>query len=403
MTAHHKSVCMIASAVEERTWRLQPWRYITEVACQLSNLGHPVACLSDGDGSFPIKLSKYPIYTKRMQSVKNPVWKPNRALFDEINRIKPEVIIWHVGLTSFLYQYIPEDRHVPIIGIFSNPVYSPRELARINLLKLWRSFGLSRVHLAGSLTPGWFIRALPTQKGITSLVVQTETTKMSLLQTHKWIKPIDVIPPGVDDCWLDGKPQVDLNVRDSWEFSKKDVVLLYFGSPAAWRGIFTLLEALDSAHRNSPCLKLVILSRSRPNEWMPEEEKIKKLVQKYHLETHVKMISGLLEPETLVSWITAADIIILPFELLPSDAPLSIFEAMALGKPVITTRIACLPELVSQGKGYLAEPGDPNSLSESIRQAVFDHMNDKQPDHQKKYSRNWQTVGVEWSNYLNRL
>lgn len=403
MPVHLKSVCMIASKVEERTWRLQPWRYITEVACQLAKLGHSVTFLSDGEDPFPIEISNYAVYTKRMPSVRNPVWKPNRVLFGEINQIKPDVVIWHVGLTSFLYQDIPQNLDVPVVGIFSNPVYLPKELAGLRFRKLLRSYKLSRVHLAGSLTPGWFIRALTTRDGMKSLIVQTQTTKLSLIQTRKWIKPIDVIPPGVDDCWLDGKFQVDLNIRNDWKFPREDIVLLYFGSPAAWRGIFTLIEALNTAHRRLPNLKLVILSRSRPDEWISEEEKINKLLHRYRLEPHVKMVSGLFKPEVLVSWVAAADIIVLPFEILPSDAPLSILEAMALGKPVITTRIACLPELVTHGKGYLAEPGDPRSLAESIVLAVSNHLNDKHLDPPNKFSRNWQTVGMEWSNYLQCL
>ena len=117
-------------------------------------------------------------------------------------------------------------------------------------------------------------------------------------------------------------------------------------------------------------LKLVILSRRRPNEWVREDHALNRLLQDHCLEPHVKVISGFLEPDALVSNVADADIITLPFELLPSDAPLSILEALALGKPIVTTRVACLPELVSSGEGYLAEPGDPNSLSEAIERAA---------------------------------
>ena len=59
--------------------------------------------------------------------------------------------------------------------------------------------------------------------------------------------------------------------------------------------------------------------------------------------------------------------------LLPSHAeglPIVIMEAFAMGRPVITTRIAGIPELVDGTCGWLVEPGDANGLAEAIRQAM---------------------------------
>jgi glycosyltransferase involved in cell wall biosynthesis len=56
--------------------------------------------------------------------------------------------------------------------------------------------------------------------------------------------------------------------------------------------------------------------------------------------------------------------------LLPSHAeglPIVIMEAMALGRPVITTRIAAIPELVDESCGWLFEAGDGNGLISAIR------------------------------------
>jgi colanic acid/amylovoran biosynthesis glycosyltransferase len=52
--------------------------------------------------------------------------------------------------------------------------------------------------------------------------------------------------------------------------------------------------------------------------------------------------------------------------ILPSFAeglPVVIMEAMALGRPIITTRIAGIPELVREGKeGWLVSAGDCEAL-----------------------------------------
>lgn len=59
--------------------------------------------------------------------------------------------------------------------------------------------------------------------------------------------------------------------------------------------------------------------------------------------------------------------------LLPSYAeglPIVLMEALALGRPVITTSIAGIPELIDEQCGWLVSPGDENALVVAIRQAL---------------------------------
>lgn len=59
--------------------------------------------------------------------------------------------------------------------------------------------------------------------------------------------------------------------------------------------------------------------------------------------------------------------------LLPSHAeglPIAIMEAFALGRPVITTRVAGIPELVDEKCGWLVEAGDGAALAAAIGAAM---------------------------------
>lgn len=59
--------------------------------------------------------------------------------------------------------------------------------------------------------------------------------------------------------------------------------------------------------------------------------------------------------------------------LLPSFAeglPIVIMEALALGRPVLTTRIAGIPELVDDRVGWIVPPGDHDALVAAIRAAL---------------------------------
>jgi glycosyltransferase involved in cell wall biosynthesis len=60
------------------------------------------------------------------------------------------------------------------------------------------------------------------------------------------------------------------------------------------------------------------------------------------------------------------------FVVVPSEwyenAPMSILESFAYGKPVIGTRIGGIPELITEGKhGYLVDPGAKDQLQAAIR------------------------------------
>lgn len=59
--------------------------------------------------------------------------------------------------------------------------------------------------------------------------------------------------------------------------------------------------------------------------------------------------------------------------LLPSHAeglPIVIMEAFAMARPVITTRIAGIPELVDETCGWLIAPGDGEALAAALRDAM---------------------------------
>lgn len=52
---------------------------------------------------------------------------------------------------------------------------------------------------------------------------------------------------------------------------------------------------------------------------------------------------------------------------------ISVLEAMAMGKPIIATDDAAVPEIIQNGKeGFLVHPGDPNALSEAILRLLDD-------------------------------
>lgn len=395
----HKSVCLVTGGFDARHLRLQPWRYLSEVANQLRRQGHQVTVITDG-GTGETAVSDPNLH--RIPSVSNPQWQKNWQLTQTIAAVQPDVVLWHIGLTSFLHQRLDPGLDVPVVGIFTSPLYEKADLARIGVRRLVVERQLSGIHTVGTLLPKRLLRQMASQnERLEQLVVQTHTTSYQLQKSQLSSLPISVIAPGVDEVWKNGRSTHNTQLRQKLGYGQSDMVVLYFGSPAPLRGLHTLIKAVQRVGTAVPALKLLILSRRHADELMAEDASLRHLLNEQTMQGRSQIISGYLAPENLVDHIAAADIVALPFELVPSDAPLSLLEAKALGKPVVTTQIACLPELVADGSHYLAQPANEVSLANSLTEAVLAlraNNQIKQPS-----VRGWQQVGVEWSQLIQTM
>ncbi len=72
--------------------------------------------------------------------------------------------------------------------------------------------------------------------------------------------------------------------------------------------------------------------------------------------------------EEIPSLLAAADVVAVP-QRATSDTlgqvPAKIFDAMALGRPVVSTRVSMIPEIL-EGCGLLVEPGDVSGLAAAM-------------------------------------
>ena len=92
---------------------------------------------------------------------------------------------------------------------------------------------------------------------------------------------------------------------------------------------------------------------------------IEALVERYKLPARVR-ITGWISGEQVRDEIRAARALVLPS--FAEGLPVVIMEAMALRRPVISTFVAGIPELVQPGKnGWLVPPGDVEALVEAMQ------------------------------------
>ena len=359
-------ICLVASGLSERNRRLQPWRYLLATACGLAERGHEVALLTDrasglmADGA----LEGLPVRT-----CGGTRW-PDRGALQLARSLRAEALLWHVGLTSFTAPaLVPRvaSGTPPIIGILTSPLYRPRELLRLGLGPLCRAPRLSGAHLLGLLVPNGAIGRALQAGSLCSLVVECESTRARLLDRGVAADRAHVIRPAIDPLWAGTRldPDERREVRGAMGYADEDLLIGTFGPAAPLRGLPDLLSAVAAARAERPDLRLLAFCRERPGE-APDGRALARQVTRLGAEGWAQLVGGWMAPAALARGLAACDLIALPFRLLSSDVPLSVLEAMALGRPVIVTGVGCLPELVPRGTGLVVPPAGPRALAEAI-------------------------------------
>lgn len=392
-----RSVCFILPGLNRLNLVAQPWRYVTETAAQLYRAGHRVTILSEAGPHALTGFNGVPV--RPLRSVGQTFWLPNAELRKTIEILKPDVLVWNLSLTGFLHQDYRAWSDRPQVGFFSSPIYSWREIFRPGLSRLISNRSFKKEYLPGLLAPRWLLRARAACLGLNVYVTQTEITRWALyaiLQKY----PVRVIRPGVDSVWLDAHKRSN-GARAHLGLSRDDFVVLYFDSPAPLRGLPVLVEALARARQQAPNLKLVALNRRYLDETHSASQSLESLVMQKGLGDAVRFVDGILEPETLAEIARASDLVALPYEFISSDAPLAMLEALTAHKPVLTSRLVSLPELASHGHAFLSEPGNPDSVAKALLEAWRQAPAGCVP--RPGVARGWETVGAEWSEFLQSL
>uniref|UniRef100_I2Q324 Glycosyltransferase n=1 Tax=Desulfovibrio sp. U5L TaxID=596152 RepID=I2Q324_9BACT len=90
--------------------------------------------------------------------------------------------------------------------------------------------------------------------------------------------------------------------------------------------------------------------------------------------TDAVVFPGALEPSEAACRLGRGSVFVLACQKGPDGdmdgIPVALMEAMALGRPVVSTRLSGIPELVADGCGLLAAPGDPRSLADALRRVL---------------------------------
>jgi colanic acid/amylovoran biosynthesis glycosyltransferase len=128
------------------------------------------------------------------------------------------------------------------------------------------------------------------------------------------------------------------------------------------KGLDVLLDALHLLDRRGLAAELVIAGEG------PDRARLEQRVGELGLEDRVRL-TGAVAEDRIRELYAEAQVVCLPS--FSEGVPVVLMEAMAMGVPVVATRITGVPELVDEGRsGLLVPPGRPDALADSLARVL---------------------------------
>lgn len=178
---------------------------------------------------------------------------------------------------------------------------------------------------------------------------------MRLVAPEIWPK-LHLVRCAID---LSGLPEAGGTPSDNAETE-----LICVGRLSPEKGHAGLIEALGQLRSQNVAVRLKLVGDG------PQEDALRNIVARAELADHVEFAGRLDEISTL-SAIAKADILVLPSFM--EGLPIVLMEALALGVPAVSTRVAGIPEIILDGEtGLLFDPGNWADLEEKLRLIIGD-------------------------------
>ena len=133
--------------------------------------------------------------------------------------------------------------------------------------------------------------------------------------------------------------------------------ILFAGEIGVRKGVPVLLDALALLKQNAVPFLAVLAGNGAIAE-------ARRRSQRLGLDSHVSF-PGWVDEAQLAALLRSASLFVLPS--LAENQPVSIIEAMAHSRPVVSTTVGAIPEQVVDGvTGLLVPPGDPTALAAAL-------------------------------------
>lgn len=177
------------------------------------------------------------------------------------------------------------------------------------------------------------------------------------------LKPRKYYPHPLYDNFGDTIPKAD--AKKQLNLDQETNYMLFFGFIRDYKGLDLLLEAMDSERIKKQSLKLIIAG-----EFYGNREKYIDLINKLNLQDYLELKTNFIPNTEVYLYFCACDIVVQPYKHATQSGVTQI--AYHFGKPMITTDVGGLSEMIPDGKvGYVVKP-EPKAIENAIYKFYFE-------------------------------
>ncbi|UCE05612.1 MAG: glycosyltransferase [bacterium] len=314
----------------------------------------------------------YKILVKRGHEVKIISFKrqypslffPGKTQQDTSKKIEPlpsEPLLDSIGPLSWIRTFFAIRKFNADLVIFKYwmPFFAPCYAAILFLTRLFTKTKI--IYLCHNIIPHErrIEDCLLTRIGLWNVhyfIVQSEAVKNDLLHFRPRAIYKEVPHPVYE---IFSNPYTREQARKHFNLKSKEKVILFFGYIRKYKGLHYLIQAMPAV-RSQMVVKLLIAG-----EFYDDREKYLEEIQQLDLQDSVSVFDDYIPNEQVGLYFNAADVVVLPYTSATQSGIIQI--AYNFNKPVITTNVGGLPEVVEQGKtGFIVPAEDTDSLTAAI-------------------------------------
>ncbi len=209
--------------------------------------------------------------------------------------------------------------------------------------------------------PGWHDRVLNTLAAADRIITVSKRNQSVLIdQLGVSEDKVRVIPNGANPRQF--KPIGRHTAREKLGLPADRPILLSVGHLSHVKGQDILLEAIPTVLEQEPDALFVLVGEG------PRGRALKALAHQLGISDAV-IFAGHRPHHEIPVWMASCDVLALPSR--DEGNPTVLFEALTAGRPVASTRVGAVPDVVrSDELGYLCNPGDPHGLATVILRAL---------------------------------
>lgn len=173
-----------------------------------------------------------------------------------------------------------------------------------------------------------------------------------------------LVPHARDGSFLDPLLYEKDTIKEELGFLPTDSIVSFIGSPRPHKGVEDLIEAVARITDRNVKLMVVGLSSDEFSNIIRKsgQEKLGDRFTAYGVQPYAN----------LPRFLSISDVVVIPqrnTSATVGQTPAKVFDAMAMGKPIVATNVGDLPEIL-KGCGLITQPGESNMLAGKIEQLL---------------------------------